>query len=747
MADDDILGFTQTTNPGSGAGLYVVPNALTSPVDRFCLLDDLFKSRTGNHSVLAYDSLSAAVTAIGATPAVLEIPASMAVTADLTTPETLTLVVSGPGAFNVSATKTLTINGSIVAPMRQIFTGSGTVKFGNKIKDSYDVWFGAAGDSSTNDAAAIQKAISAFQTSNKPHAGGTVWITGGSVINSTLTIEKSSVRLAGTGWGVSNETPYSGFLKWNGSAGSPMILIQDCWNSGVENLRLIGKSSAKPSAAIEYKRQLAATTQMNHSFAKRVWIGSVGGYDSDDAIQFDAGILFTGTVDGDTNLFEHINVNKCTIGIDIQNGNASDTHFDTLKITACGTGFKNNAFVTGTNWIFGGNDVDIEILGDKDLMVHHFTTEGAKQFIEMGINASITVKKGGFQITSAISSSPAGSGIVIDASNSGGAIIVLEDCRFVEEGGYAGPNWIIKARNTGGAYKGYLRLQNVSGISADNLDVATTGGGLTDLREVFINRAPHAALDWGTNSHVYLTNSAALEEQRYDFASRVNVFGGPLTVTQIATPTNVTATPTGGSGTTYGYRVSALSGSGETLASATVTCSGGATLSGSVYNTVRWDPVLGASSYKVYGRTSGSELLMATILTSKLYQKGDGAQVTSFKDTGAITPSGALPFINSSGGMSVAGIFNGGKGADVASAATIAPTGNLFHVTGTTNITSVSGTGIVAGTEITIIFDGILTFTDGSNLKLNGNFVTSADDVIKLAWDGTNWYEVCRSTN
>lgn len=96
---------------------------------------------------------------------------------------------------------------------------------------------------------------------------------------------------------------------------------------------------------------------------------------------------------------------------------------------------------------------------------------------------------------------------------------------------------------------------------------------------------------------------------------------------------------------------------------------------------------------------------------------------------------------------STGGVSNWSKGTDVASTATITATGNLFHVTGTTNITSVSGSGIAAGTRITIIFDGVLTFTDGSNLKLAGNFVTTADDTITLAYDGTNWYEICRSTN
>jgi hypothetical protein len=84
----------------------------------------------------------------------------------------------------------------------------------------------------------------------------------------------------------------------------------------------------------------------------------------------------------------------------------------------------------------------------------------------------------------------------------------------------------------------------------------------------------------------------------------------------------------------------------------------------------------------------------------------------------------------------------------VASAATISiPFGSrTVSITGTTNITSVSAAAM-GGQTVTLIFAGVLTFTDGSNLKLAGNFVTTADDVITLTCDGTNWYEVSRSVN
>lgn len=87
------------------------------------------------------------------------------------------------------------------------------------------------------------------------------------------------------------------------------------------------------------------------------------------------------------------------------------------------------------------------------------------------------------------------------------------------------------------------------------------------------------------------------------------------------------------------------------------------------------------------------------------------------------------------------------NGAAVASAGTISITGNVFHVTGTTNITSISGTNVNAGTEVILIFDASVTVTNGSNLKLAGDFSATANDTMKLVYDGTNWYEVSRSIN
>lgn len=94
--------------------------------------------------------------------------------------------------------------------------------------------------------------------------------------------------------------------------------------------------------------------------------------------------------------------------------------------------------------------------------------------------------------------------------------------------------------------------------------------------------------------------------------------------------------PTGESATgilsaaTYSYRVTALNKVGESLACTafTVTISG---LNKAVY--IPLPVVEGVAGYGIYGRTSGTELLIAKVGLDKLY----------FIDRGTITPAGAVP--------------------------------------------------------------------------------------------------------
>lgn len=95
-----------------------------------------------------------------------------------------------------------------------------------------------------------------------------------------------------------------------------------------------------------------------------------------------------------------------------------------------------------------------------------------------------------------------------------------------------------------------------------------------------------------------------------------------------------------------------------------------------------------------------------------------------------------------------------GKGTNITAAATITipSDGDLFHVTGNTNITN----GITVlpwdnGRTVVLVFEGTPTVSDTGTSKLAGNFVaagtTNDFDTLTLKCDGTNWYELSRSPN
>jgi len=126
----------------------------------------------------------------------------------------------------------------------------------------------------------------------------------------------------------------------------------------------------------------------------------------------------------------------------------------------------------------------------------------------------------------------------------------------------------------------------------------------------------------------------------------------------------------------------------------------------------------------------------ANLIAGKFMTRGE-SQLSQAND-------GVMTVLNSPGNVSH---FLGGWTPVASATALPTPVGSSYHVTGTTTITSITATGFTRGVQITLIFDGVLTVTDGSNLKLAGDFVTTADDTLTLVYDGTNWYEIARAVN
>jgi len=139
-------------------------------------------------------SLASDISAIGSTEMTLIVADTQTVSANVTTPSTLTIKVLQGGGFSVDATKTLTINGVLDAGKYTIFSGSGTVDGYPKCSVVYPEWWGGRPDSGTTSSAAINSALSLAKDN-----GQIVELSGGTyIVGSGLTVYNRS-KLVGQG--------------------------------------------------------------------------------------------------------------------------------------------------------------------------------------------------------------------------------------------------------------------------------------------------------------------------------------------------------------------------------------------------------------------------------------------------------------------------------------------------------------------------------------------------------------------
>jgi hypothetical protein len=109
------------------------------------------------------------------------------------------------------------------------------------------------------------------------------------------------------------------------------------------------------------------------------------------------------------------------------------------------------------------------------------------------------------------------------------------------------------------------------------------------------------------------------------------VLGTQATAPTLNVPTSQTTGGTIATGVTCSYRLTTVKNGAESLASTAQSVVTGA---GSTNQcTITWPAVTGASSYRVYGRTAGTQLFMQELPAGTL----------TWIDTGAVTPTGALP--------------------------------------------------------------------------------------------------------
>lgn len=216
----------------------------------------------------------------------------------------------------------------------------------------------------------------------------------------------------------------------------------------------------------------------------------------------------------------------------------------------------------------------------------------------------------------------------------------------------------------GGASGAGTRL----GIGTANLVLTVNGAGTAPTWS--------SGLVLGSLSTGFLTilDSQSVSVGGTDSYGNLKTYGVNWTLSSLPAPT-ITLVVNGTPGsTTYGYRVAAYNNQGYSLGAQVTTATGASSLSGTNSITISWSAVSGADNYYVYGRTSGSELLITTLSSGQL----------SYTDTGSTTPSGALPGNPVGTGIVVQGwgsqtgfLFQGLSSAN-ASIFSVGSTGNLI---------------------------------------------------------------------
>lgn len=537
--------------------------------------------------------------------------------------------------------------------------------------------FGAKGDGVTDDTVAIQSAINHVQTIG----GGTVFLPGSHLISNTLVINDASangtVTLTGTGFASTETLGGGSSLLWNGSSGLPMLLNQCQAGSRVSNLRFRGNINLinKPLCAIQFDTTPGGANIGN--YLDNIWIGYwTGDFNFTGTNQFTKGIYFSGTINGDSNYAANLHISQCDDqAIHVENGNAGIT-ISNLFIQLCGTGIHavGGAFV---KYAFMGDCSVVDILVDGtgghagSVTLEEYFSEGGSMCAQIVSQGQLVVRVGSFQINNTIPSN----GVFFDALNAI-SYVNLEHMQFPVENSYSlgfAPTlrWGAQAGST---TCGQLRIVG-GNLTHNNINIAPMTPNIgQDSRQIIFRPQQFQGQDpqpvQQLSFDAFHTENLGLEPWRNDFAGRINTYGGPLKVRQLPNqPFACAVTPTGTGATTYGYRVTALTLDGETAAGPEGTCTNASTLNSTTnFNVVSWMPIQGALAYKIYGRTSGSEQLLIKLNWTDLhpgfgtnpYLPGPNGQAVGWKDDGSLTPSGAMPTVNSTGNLYTDGLITCG---------------------------------------------------------------------------------------
>jgi hypothetical protein len=248
-----------------------------------------------------FGGLSAAVTAIGSAQKTLLVADTITLTANVTIPSNIALMVV-PGGYFTGAF-TLTVNGAFIAGQYKLFDSTITLAGQPRLTEIFPEWWGAAGDGVANDAPEIQACMN-FVSANYALGDGEspqIYLSRNYKCDTTLTIP-DRVDLVGKSHAAGNlsrNTARLGFTSL-GANTKAIVLGRDI------TLRGLVISGPGEDSAGTYGLYGGLIYQENHGFNCRI-----SGVTLED---FETGIIFSGWL----NIIEQSNVDDCKTGIILQ---------------------------------------------------------------------------------------------------------------------------------------------------------------------------------------------------------------------------------------------------------------------------------------------------------------------------------------------------------------------------------------------------------------------------------------------
>jgi len=274
--------------------------------------------------------ISDAITGIGANNATLIIDSPITVDSSSTIPANISLRIDRPGFLTIATGETLTINGAFAAGLYQVFVGGGTVA---GLKEAYPEWFGAIGNDSDNDTAALVKLFLSVESGLIKLTPGKKYVVGGddsyNYYNQIYVGGKRNLTIDGVGASIRLTEQTRRTFQFT-----------DCENVTVKNMTTYGRklevASISEPETIYY---MGATADENKYIS----------FDNIISYYNSANIFYIGSV-ADGGLQSHIS---------IKNVRMIDGHSAMLSYGV--------QFLTIDNWDIGHADLDIAGGGAADI--------------------------------------------------------------------------------------------------------------------------------------------------------------------------------------------------------------------------------------------------------------------------------------------------------------------------------------------------------------------------------------------